>query len=416
MICRWLVAICALGACGGNDATTDAGVEVDASPFGAPSDTYPASSVHVPMSATLGGPVMTNVRVVPIYYADYAAKTALDDFYGKFAASPYWLQMVSEYAVAGNLTVATSVQLPQNAPPTLSDADVKALLTSQLDGTHAEYGPVDSATLARTIYSIHVPGTTVGTGPSPGLTSCVNFVGYHGATSGTNRIIYSIVYDCLTPSYLSSTLELVTAAVSHELVEAATDPISAMYAWTGLYMIDKPWGLAYGNELGDLCEGLTSNWFKPAEVGYMIQRSWSNASMHAFHNPCVPVPAAEQVFYASVPNGVDQVSVPDPGGGISMTPGTVIQLGKQGTVELQLLSSGPTEDWTIEAVDDHHVVTGGAPILTFAFDRATGRNGNLVHLSITPVTRPTSGYALYRVVSHLGTTKTLWWGIVGITP
>src|SRR3954468_15186690 len=112
MVYLRLTVMCALAACGGNPAGPDAAVPdaaVDANPFGSPSDTYPAYTIALPVAANAGGPTMSNVRIVPIYFADYAARTTLDDFYAKLAASPYWQQMVGEYGVTGSLTVAPSV-------------------------------------------------------------------------------------------------------------------------------------------------------------------------------------------------------------------------------------------------------------------------------------------------------------------
>ncbi len=405
--------MCAVAACGDNaQAPPDAAP--DASPFGAPSDRYPAFGVGRPEITSVGGPVMSTVRVVPIFYADEASGTQQLAFLHKLAASATWPRLVSEYGV-GALTIDTPITLSSNAPATLLDSDLQAILTSGLDGTHAEYGAVDATTLAHTIFLFHTPLTTAASGPYGGTTpwNCNPVGGYHWSITlpSTAKAIYAISYDCAPPPYLATTLDLTTSIISHELVEAATDPFHDQPAFTSPNIPALPWAVPLGAELGDMCELVTNDWYVPADVGYTVQRAWSNTEALMFHDPCVPVPAGDPPYFAAIPDAPDFVLYSDSGGTFSM-PGTRIAVGQSRTIEVDLSSAGPTDDWTVDASEP--LRAGQAATLSFALDRDTGRNGNLVHLTITALSRPATGVSFYRVRSILGTTKHVWFGAVGV--
>jgi hypothetical protein len=409
--------VCVLWACGGGGghAMPDAGVDAPAIPidadFGAPSSTYPAYPNGAPqIGKQATGVVLTSPRVVAAYYSDETEASTLQDFLGKFAASSYWSTMVGEYGV-GPLTIAAPITLTIPTPSTLTDSQLTSWLGTQLDGTHPEWGPVDAGTLNQTIFAFHFPGTTTVTLGQ--LTSCVNFNGYHQAflMPGGIRVAYMVVIDCPGTTYVPNVLDLATAAYAHELVEATTDP----QPFTGYDAIDarkEEWALDYGAELGDLCELLANSWFKPTDLGYMIQRTWSNASALAAHDPCVPVPPFNAQYYASIPRQNETVFVPNSPTGAD---GINLAVGESKTVEVDLTSDGPTGAWTLSAVSDADV--GSQPAtLSFAFDRTSGVNGQKVHLTITAVRRPTRGFELYRIVSKLQNRITAWWGLVGISP
>jgi hypothetical protein len=237
-------------------------------------------------------------------------------------------------------------------------------------------------------------------------------LGYHShfALPSTDQAMYAIVYDCAPQSFLSTTLQQTTAAISHELVEAATDPQNpGKLAWAGIVPVTTPWSTAgNGSELGDMCQDLASSWYAPADLGYMIQRSWSNAAMLAFHDPCVPHPPGDDVYFAGVPVADDTFDADD---GTHML-GTEIPVGSSNTVTIEFASDGPTGGpWTIAATENN---IRTAQTLMFNFDRTTGENGNVVHLTISSLRRPPNGIALYRITSTLGTRTTTWWAVVGM--
>src|SRR5207249_1454420 len=95
-------------------------------------------------------------------------------------------------------------------------------------------------------------------------------------------------------------LSSLTETLSHEWVEAATDPeVTSGGTFTlaggpsaAFYGPDQDhaiWALLGGGEAGDLCEPEGSRaYITPADIGQSVQRTWSNASGQASHDPCVP--------------------------------------------------------------------------------------------------------------------------------
>src|SRR5262249_54710008 len=114
--------------------------------FGAASSTFPATMPPLPQVISHGGPVMTGVHVVPIYFGADPERPQLDDFLAKYGASPYWPQQVGEYGVTGPLTIDPAL-VSNVAPPTDADT-LKAFV-------QAELGTIDATTLGRTIYLLH---------------------------------------------------------------------------------------------------------------------------------------------------------------------------------------------------------------------------------------------------------------------
>ena len=371
----------------------------DAADFGEPSTTYPSFTPAIPQVLDLGTH-LTDVRVVPIVFAGDPMKPAIADFIARLAASATWHQLVGEYGV-GALEAAPIVELPGAAPARTTDDELQALVLGLVDGTHPEVGPVDAATLHRTIYVVHYPRSTLLT--AGGGVSCVDFGGYHSfAREPANRVLYATVLDCkrtLPPQ------DFATLALSHEVLEAATDP-TLVDGWTGLTDAGVARAVAGGGgELGDMCAGLP---VEPVDVGYTIQRSWSNAEARRFHEPCLP--ASDAPYIAAVPVEHDTANVLVGGASVPL-PATLIRLGDTATVQLDLLSSGPTDDWSVEAFEDLRS-SNGAARLELALDRTTGRNGNHLYLHITLHDTPFLGATIYGVRSRLGDQTTVWYGAV----
>ncbi len=205
-------------------------------------------------------------------------------------------------------------------------------------------------------------------------------------------------------------LDAVTSAITHELVEAVTDPKPST-GYTAIDGLDLAWALELGAELSDMCELVAPSWWKPPDLGYTIQRSWSNESAHAYHHPCVPIPPSDMPFFASAPAQLDLVQI-----GPSQVRGTKVRVGVPRTIDVQLISDAPTSGpWTLAAADTA-TVRGEPKVLELSFDRDHGVNGNIVHLTINALSRPASGHMTYRIKSSLGSTYTGWWGLVGIDP
>jgi hypothetical protein len=377
------------------DATpaVDAGPDVD---NGSPSSTYPAFKIDAPQVVSNGGPTLATPKLVPVYFAndDTSFTDQLTTFMNKLSTSSFWLPAVSEYGV-GAISTATPITLAEQAPATIDDADIQTWLASK----------IDDATLpapdANTIYALYYPdGTTVTLGSNG--TSCQDFGAYHdNITYKTGDVAYAVMPRC---SDFGTVLDSTTAAASHEFIEAATDPYPQTQA--AFAQVDDNHALwefvLGGGEVGDMCAQFQASYVTPADLGFLVQRSWSNAAAKVGHDPCQP--ADKSAYFNSMPVLTDKISI----GGQITTKGIHIPVGSSGTVEVDLFSDADTGGpWTVSATDT------GNGALSFSWDRTTGQNGEKLHLTINADQKTQYGAAGFIIKSKLNGRTTSWFGLVG---
>nr|HEX4317540.1 hypothetical protein [Kofleriaceae bacterium] len=382
-------------ACGDNQAPPpDAGPD-----FGAPSNTFPATLPPIPQIVNGGGAVLTDTHVVPVFFAGDPDEPLLEDFLVKFSVSSYWPTMVGEYGVTGTLTIDPSLVIP-SAP--LSDADLTTFVQTELGSATAD-------TLDHTVYLLHYAKEQTYVGGAG--TSCESFAGFHtavpqqaGSGSDIEQVAVALAWGCDSTLLTLDDLDVSTIVMSHELVEAATDPIPGL-GWSSVDRADSEWALHFGGEVGDMCEGFPRRIYRPGDVGYFIQRTWSNAEAAQFHDPCVPHVPDDPPFFAAVP------IEPDTDNGVRATD---VALDGSATIPLDFLSDGGTgDDWIVEVLDEA-TLDGAAPQLEFALDRDAGQNGEHAHLTITPAPGAAKGLRPYRVLSTLGGFQNVWFGVVDL--
>jgi hypothetical protein len=389
------------------DAGTDA--------YGQPSDVYPAFKPSVPQVSTVGGPILTHAKVVPVFFPGDAMQAKITGFLGKYVPSSHWVEMVGEYGV-DTATVSAEVVLADAPAKTIDDTEIQTWLAGQLDGTHVEWPVPD----ADTLYVLFYPQTTSIT--LSGSASCKAFGGYHGdvALPSAQKVAYAVIPRCS-----SASINPLTETLSHELVEAATDPYpNLLPAFAQLDETHMAWMLSSsGGEVGDMCEydPLAPHAF--ADLGgAVIQRSWSNLAAKAYHDPCVPQLSGSTYFNA-VPVLPDMVPVviPDlPGlgplaGRTLSVEGVKIPKGESRTIDVNLFSDGPTGGpWTVEAVDTLEQRGLGGTTLTFAWDATEGQNGQTLHLTITAVGKSFLGASAFQIHSTKGDQRFSWTGTVGM--
>jgi hypothetical protein len=280
------------------------------------------------------------------------------------------------------------------APPT-TDTALAALVTSHAGGTGGW-----PANTPNTIYSVFLPdGITL---TMQGGTSCTDFDGYHSETQG--HVIYSLMPRCDSMTFPG--LQVVTIASSHEFLEAATDPHP--FSTPAFNQVDDEhavWGLTPGGELGDMCETARGS-FQPLVGSFMVQRTWSNASAAAGHDPCVPVLATPYVEAATI--------LPDITVQGTTTPGISIPLDTSKTVEVDLYSDAPTADWTVVAFDVASKFQTAPAELSFTFDKTTGHDGDKLQLTITRIASPQNfGLSELMLASQVnGVTIGTWFALV----
>jgi hypothetical protein len=439
-------------ACGGTDAvgtpSPDAGPDaaVDAAPLdagstapdaapldaapdvdnGAPSTMYPAPHPLPPQVVEGGGVVLAHPKVVPIFFADYDAtlQSGATDFVTQLAAlTSYTSATLSEYGVAG-LTAGTPIILTEDAPvgttaAPYDDSSIETWLSNKLTSNDPQFGAPDP----NVIYTIFFPASTIislgqDMSGQPSL-SCTSFGGYHndidiaagggdaGADAGTQSIAYAVIPSCSNFHALSG-IDMITAAASHEIAEASSDPFPAE-TLTGYSDVDQNhivWDFVLGGgEIGDMCAQYPDAFFKPAGFDYYVQRIWSNAAALAGHDPCVPADAP--VYFNSAANLPDTVTLPF--GGFT-TQGVKVLTGDTATVEIDLFSDGATSGpWTVTATEP---TMGTANSLDLSLDRSTGVNGEKLHLTVKTVAPNSYGLSVFLLTSTLGTQTTYWAGMV----
>ena len=394
------LALALVTACGDNKsaATPDAADSVDATPDSGPFTTAPHDTA--PTVLSVGGPVMTAPKIVPIFFmGDSTMQTQVEPFLQALVGSSYWQTTTSEYGV-GDLAIQPTI-VTTDTPPTTDDM-LKAWIATNLDGTHAGWPAPD----ANTLYTVFLPdGVSLST---PFGNSCSAFGGYHDeGMAGTAKFSYALMPRC------SSDLDSLSVVTSHELIEAVTDPLPFT---AGAYQVTDAdhlvWSYTPGGEVGDMCEYVASA--AQRLVGnYAVQRTWSNASAAAGHDPCVPVMPGPYMSASPVLPDTGMIDLDD-GTGPHPTKAIQIPVGSSKTIEVDLFSDAQANDWTVKAVDASQL-TGGSGELSFTWDTtpATGHNGNKRMLTITHTAMGMGGGSEFVLSSRVNNhSVSLWWGMV----
>lgn len=367
---------------GGDDAGADAGMS------------YPADHPPLPQVITEGGKVMTAPKFVTITFPNDTLLTDIESFSSKISASQYWTAVVGEYGVgAGTSSV---VHMPTAPASTQTDEQIQSFIDSQVGTTLPQPD-------ANTLYVLYYPASTTITMQSG--QACQDFGGYHSATqlSSGKVAAYAVIPRCPSPFPGVTVLDQLTASASHEYIEAATDPLNgAKLTYGNADAAGGGWALAGGGaEIGDMCAELGDVFIRPADVGYLVQRTWSDQAAAASHDPCVPQGASP--YFNSAPNLPDSVNL-DIGAGHQQAVSVVhIPVGQSQTIELDLFSDGDTGGpWKVSAIDFGSALMGGPPELGFAFDNASGQNGDKINLSITSLKKDPMGFAAFFIENQLG--------------
>jgi len=377
--------------CGDNDhsAGPDAAVTPDA-PLGFVEAPHPDQ----PQVQSAGGSVLASPKVVPIFFmGDGDAQAQIEMFMTQLAASSYWPTTTAEYGV-GALTIQPSV-VTTDKPPTTDSALGTWLAT--------KFPAPDPST----IYTVFLPGGVVLTqGTSK---SCVAFGGYHSETTASGApLVYALLPRCSSSTF-PGPLDPTTIALSHELVEAATDPhpftAPAFVALDDAHII---WGRTPGGELGDMCEYVRAA-YQPLVGTFMVQRTWSNASAAAGHDQCVLVLSTP--YQGAAPNFPD-LQITTRTGQTITTKGITVNLNQSVMVEIDLFSDSDTDDYSVIA-QDAKMAQGGTSSFAFIWGKSSGHNGDKLQVLVSRTIAGT-GHASEIVffVQKNNQSVAQWWGYV----
>jgi hypothetical protein len=344
--------------------------------------------------------VNTAPKVQLIAYAADSGLKDIEAFLQELTKTTYWSETTSEYGV-GTLTILPTIRLTSTPPATITDDDLQTNLLINTSGPGAPWGVAD----ANTIFLFAFPPGTIESS-DPTSKCCEAFDGYHsGMSTGTSLVAYAVGCSCPGIDGPNVTdLQQRTVAISHELVEATTDPFPGPATAFGQEDDnDIVWTAVSGGETADMCEfNDDANLVSPGSK-YMIQRTWSNAAAALMQNPCVPHSASTIPYFNSYPA---LTAIPYSGG---TTMGVNIPLGQSKTIDVKLSSAAPTPGpWNV-VVDDYDQILVGtsSPYLGLSLDKASGRNGDTLHLTITPHTAdPTLGGEAFFIFSQYGTAGT----------
>jgi hypothetical protein len=375
----------------------DAGIVTDAPP-----DVYPAPHPAMPSVVNLGGLTLTTPNFVPVFYSTDPMQGVLASALAQIGPSASWQAATSEYGIAP--ATSSPALVSSTPPPSIVDNNtVPTLLENNLGGPTSPWGSPSPNSL----YVVFMP-------PSAMNETC-GCGGYHNWTTNAlgELIAFAVVFEQYSVEADGGlSLDTVMDTTTHELVEAVTDTEVKAYAevdaedqaWT----LMLPGGICPGcSEVGDMCELYPSSLYVPPDLPFSIQRTWSNASAAASHDPCVPIPSGE-VYFNSAVVPTDNVVLETPSG-TYVTHGVQIGVGHSRTIDVQLYSDAPTPGpWTLAA---SNCGTYGAS-LGFSFDTSSGVNGDTVHLTITVPKSTTTWFETFCVSSTLGSMTTTWYGLV----
>ena len=426
--------VCGIAA-GCNDATTtpaDAAPSPDASHVAAdmseppPDPHYPSPHPPTPLVDNLGGPIIANPHIVTVTFGadgDPAAdpqRSFLESFNDTITSTAWWDAVRAGYCdqatpphCIGKGMGGGHVHLTDSAAATYVDSDETGARTSSIKAMIRGY--VANGTFpapdANTIYAIYFPaGTQITEDGIVGGGSCTFFLGYHAslaitvpgstadggapsdAGSGTTiEVPYLVLPRCSTRG------SDLTEYTSHEIIEAATDPVARDPAGDGTTWVmktDPVFSALRGDEVGDLC-----TWFDASitlgESGFVVQRSWSNDAAKAGHDPCVPAPDPATTPYFNTAPSSDNLT---------------LAVGTSTTIDLTGFSDAPTSgDWKLNIIDVSSNTGGTAGVTSFGLSQPTAHNGSKLQLTVTLNKPTTPGHPDYLAIRSVkGTSVHLW--------
>ncbi len=313
--CSLAVAVAAQG-CSSNDSATptpgsdagveggdDAGDDAEAGPENIEQDpdVYPSKHHPLPILTNKGGPILSAPKTVVVTYVGDAKRDQRRAFHDALTQGPWWQKTMAGYGV-GPGTSGGYVELPNNftTPATFGDDQIQQLI---FDSVRTGVFP---APTSQTIYTIYFPpGVTLTNNGGNGL-SCREFLGYHSSTSvapadgGTVEVAYAVLPHCNAPTDPAKNFIQDTTSASHEIAEAASDPLPGTTPGFNLdtndaWIPDQLMGVTPEN--GDMCEFLVDTY---VENGFTLQRIWSNGAAMSDDVPCAPAPAGRIYFGAAV--------------------------------------------------------------------------------------------------------------------
>ena len=296
---------------GGGDASNEAFADV------VDAGVYPADHTPIPLVDYNGGRILASPKIVTVTFAgdDPALVGRLQQLGDVITNTSWWGTVSPEYCQSDKTCIGQGTSgghvVIADAPDTSYDDSSRGAPSSLQDyirlhvtGSAGDAGAPEAGTFTPdfpppeddTIYVIYFPASV--TINLDGSASCSSFDGYHNSIvlPNANNVPITVAY-AIIPRCNTKEIDL-TIAASHEIIEASTDPDIGVGSLSYYMTSNQLWPIA-GGEVGDLCEGIGSSGVEWEEATFTLQRSWSNKSAAASHDPCVPIPAGEVYFNAA---------------------------------------------------------------------------------------------------------------------
>jgi hypothetical protein len=382
----------------------DAGPAPDAADAAPPK---PLPKPTFPEVQSRGGPVIKTPKVVPIVFANDPLATKITDFTTKIAASSYWKNVGLEYGV-GPITAMPTVTLAvdEPAPAAITSGQIETWLAGKLAGATPAFGAPD----ADTLYAIYYPsGTTITMeGAGEQGQSCAGYGGYHFEVnaSGT-QVGYAVLPRCLD-------IDELTVAASHEYFEWATDPFpKSKPAYAKLDDAHWAWQAAFIGELGDLCTFLDRDNLNPADIGFEVQRQWSNKLSLAGKYPCAPTKTTP--YLQAIPTAEDNANVPGTSAFAKsiVTKAIRVPPGGSRTVDVLVYSDQPATQSVPMRVMSYAQFYGGKGAKSgfgFTLEESYGNTGTTVPVTITAPSEAASDVMM--MLAYTSQTTVNYWPVL----
>ena len=379
----------------------DASEVLDAAPDAAPPK--PKPKLSFPEVLSRGGPTIKTPKVVPIVFPGDPLIANITSFTAKIAASQVWKTQGAEYGV-GPITPVATITVTEAAPTNTTSPQIEAWLQQKLSGATPAFGVPD----ANTLYAIYYPAQTVIADDGSGLgQSCQGYGGYHyEITVGGKQVGYAVMPRC-------SDMDELTVAASHEYFEWATDPFpKTKPAYALLDANHWAWQVTMIGELGDLCTFLDRDNLRPAEIGFLVQRQWSNKASLAGKYPCAPTKTTP--YLQAITEAEDEVDVPDYGDQTKTLTTKAIRVppGGSRTVDALVYSDQPgTPLVPLRAISQADFGQTGKPSgFTFSLDKNNVKVGESVKVTINAPTK--SGYDILVMTAYTGPDSAHYWPVL----
>lgn len=336
----------------------------------------------LPLVQTQGAGVLASPTFVGVTFDGDDQRAPLEDFLATVGCTPYWREIADDYGV-GDGIAGVPIHVSTAAPAATDATQIRAFVKGLAQAD------TDNGAATDRVYVVFYPATTKIT--YQGVQSCLSFRGYHDTVKvGSTDVAYAVLARC-QPS-----LATLTSVTSHELVEAATDPLP-LTGYGTLSDLDLAWGIFGGAEVADLCDFGKAQSLAPPGFAYTVQRSWSNRAAFERRDPCVP--AVGKSFFVAAPSVSDLVPFTK-GLTTTMTRGLKLAVGQSRTIDVVLTATSPVADWKVTA-SDLSPSLGASPALELSLDASTGNAGKTLHLTVKRLgSEPNSGVAPFLLLSE----------------